>query len=421
MKLDVELLDTSINIRTMVSKNKESILEMYVFFPQDMSIKERGIDANVFLNSKSSNYYYSISKAKNTLLKLKAKIPEKKSDFPIFLKAFKLRLSEVIRDVNTGKIKDIDFVIVAKSLLSNLRSAPTSQFNLNDFRSTDELCSYHAEQMALIYFYKSNKSKSDKLIPEEIFDFFESERKYREKTYGLKYNEAQYMRKKEDCFCNNIKLSQKNRVLGAVREQIVFSISAFLSMFFTTLIVFYFQMGYGTFSFVVLMAFCVSYILKDRFKELFRNYVFVKLSKGKFSIKSTLIDSDNNVIASCYDLSEFRFPDEDVLKIRNIDEKIKNDDAETVIYYKKKYKTNNNFSDGFSRIQDSMTINLSSLLEFLPDVTLKYATFKKGNVVKKKFPMFYDLNIVIRLNENKIERYKFKVSHTNIENMDQLM
>lgn len=418
MKLDVEVLDTSIEVRTTVTKNKVSLLEMYVFLPKDMAVRERDINASVLLDSKASRYHYSISKSKFPLLKLKAEKPESKSDFPIFLKSFKLKLSEIIQGINTSKAKSGEFLNVAVSLLDDLRNTPTTDVNLKDFCTADELCSYYAEQMSLIYFDKCKKRKVNDVILEDLLRFASEEREYRKQKYGLKSKEAQSIRRKENHFCKSINISQQNRTLGLIREQIAFSISAFLSMLLTTLVVFYFQMGYGTFSFAVLMAFCVSYIFKDRFKELFRNYVAKKMGKGKFSVKSALIDSEQNTVGHCYDLAEFTVPDEDILNIRGKGKFTKKEEDEVVIYYKKKYDIHNNFLNDFSQLRDTMNINFNTLLELLPDITLRYASMEKGGLVKRKFPMLHDLNIIVRLNGKKIERYRLKVSHSNIEKLE---
>lgn len=418
MKVNIEVLDTSIEVRTTVAKNKDSLLEMYVFLPTDMAIQERDINANLFLDLKASRYHYSISKAKFPLLKLKASRPESKSDFPIFLKAFKLKLSKHVQDIEIRNSEAREFLHTANSLLSDLRSTPTTEVNITDFRTADELCSHYAEQIAFAYYDKCKNRKISGVNFDELISFANAEREYRKQKYGLKSNEAQHMRRKEDYFCKSINISQQNRTLGLIREQFVFSISAFLSMLLTTLVVFYFQMGYGTFSFAVLMALCVSYIFKDRFKELFRNYVAKKMEKGKFSAKSTLIDSERHIVGHCYDLAEFATPDDEILSIRGKGKFAKKEEQEAVIYYKKKYAISNNFLNGFSLLRDTMDVNFNTLLELLPETTLRYSTFENGALVKRKFSMLHDINIVIRLNRKKIERYRLKVSHSNIDKLE---
>jgi hypothetical protein len=57
---------------------------------------------------------------------------------------------------------------------------------------------------------------------------------------------------------------------GATAEQMLFALAAGISMFFATVIAFYFQTRYGTFTFPVFIALVVGYMFKDRMKELGR-------------------------------------------------------------------------------------------------------------------------------------------------------
>ena len=111
-------------------------------------------------------------------------------------------------------------------------------------------------------------------------------------------------------------------------------------------------------------------------------------------------------------------PDEEILKIRGKGKFTKKEEDEVVIYYKKKYDIYDNFLNNFSQLRDTMNINFNTLLELLPDITLRYASIEKGDLVKRKYPMLHDLNIIVRLNRNKIERYRLKVSHSSIKKLE---
>lgn len=58
---------------------------------------------------------------------------------------------------------------------------------------------------------------------------------------------------------------------GATAEHLLFAIVAGISMIFTTIVAFYVQLQYGTFTFPVFIALVVGYMFKDRIKELGRN------------------------------------------------------------------------------------------------------------------------------------------------------
>jgi len=57
---------------------------------------------------------------------------------------------------------------------------------------------------------------------------------------------------------------------GTTAEQLLFALAAGISMFFATVVAFYFQSRYGAFTFPVFIALVVGYMFKDRIKELGR-------------------------------------------------------------------------------------------------------------------------------------------------------
>ena len=71
-------------------------------------------------------------------------------------------------------------------------------------------------------------------------------------------------------------------------EQIYYSIAAGLSMIFATVVAFSFQKKYGNFTMPLFVALVVSYMLKDRIKELMRFYFAHRLGKNYFDRKTTI-------------------------------------------------------------------------------------------------------------------------------------
>lgn len=412
MRISIEVQGNSLEVRSTVPRNKASEMEIFLYLPQEMSLRERNFDASSFLELKASRYHYSVSKVKLPLLKQRSGVSESKIDFPIFLKTFKLKLSKMAQAASNQEDMDA-FIDLVRVLLDDLRSVPVVEDNKQEFRTADELCSYYAEQITYVCADALQKRLEPSAL-EPLFKLAEKENNYRANNYGLKANEAQHSRRKEDFFCKSINIRRDNQKLTVVREQIAFSISAFLSMLLTTLVVFYFQSGYGTFSFAVFMALCISYIFKDRFKELFRVFVAKKLNAGKFRVRATLTDSAGRIVGRCFDLAEFVRPDDEIQAIRGRGKFTKRDEDETVLLYKKRYVIEKELKKGFSEIRDTMDINLNSLLEMLPDMALRHTRIEKGELVKSNFAMLYDINLIIRINKTKIERYRLKASHQNI-------
>lgn len=416
MRISLEVQENSLEVRSTVARNKISEMELFIYLPQEMSLRERSFDAGSFLELKASRYHYSVSKVKLPLLKQRLGTSESKIDFPIFLKTFKLKLSKMAQEASSQEDMDA-FIDLTRVLLDDLRSVPVAEDNQQEFRIADELCSYYAEQITYVC-AESLQKRFDAAALEPLFKLADKENNYRRENYGVKANEAQHTRRKEDFFCKSINIRRDNQKLTIFREQFAFSISAFLSMLLTTLVVFYFQSGYGTFSFAVFMALCISYIFKDRFKELFRVFIAKKLNKGKFRVRATLTDSDKRIVGRCYDLAEFVRPDDEIQAIRGRGKFTKRDEDETVLLYKKRYVIHKELKPGFSEIRDTMDVNLHSLIEMLPDFSLRHTRLENGELVKSNFDMLYDINLIFRINKTKIERYRLKASHKKITKLE---
>lgn len=80
----------------------------------------------------------------------------------------------------------------------------------------------------------------------------------------------------------------KKREDGVVIKQIYYSLAAGISMIFATVIAFSFQQKYGNFTTPLFFALVISYMLKDRIKELSRIYFSYKLDSKYFDTKTDI-------------------------------------------------------------------------------------------------------------------------------------
>lgn len=94
---------------------------------------------------------------------------------------------------------------------------------------------------------------------------------------------------------NHLFLNANRKKDGAVAEQVSFSIAAGISMIFATAIAFSFQQKYGNFTMPLFVALVVSYMLKDRIKELTRYYFVHRLAKKYFDNKTVIGIKDQPV------------------------------------------------------------------------------------------------------------------------------
>lgn len=141
-------------------------------------------------------------------------------------------------------------------------------------------------------------------------------------------------------------LESRKRKDGVFIEQILYSLAAGLSMIFATAIAFSFQHKFGNFTTPFFVALVISYMLKDRIKELTRYYLGGKLKKRMFDHKNTIQVKDSQKIGWCKESFDFVLEDnvpKKVLKIRNRSQimEIENRGAnEKIILYRKLIRLN---------------------------------------------------------------------------------
>ena len=82
---------------------------------------------------------------------------------------------------------------------------------------------------------------------------------------------------------------------GVIVEQVYYSMAAGLSMIFATGIAFSFQQAYGNFTMPLFVALVVSYMLKDRIKDLMRFYFAHKMSGKYYDNKTTFSVKDKEI------------------------------------------------------------------------------------------------------------------------------
>ena len=152
---------------------------------------------------------------------------------------------------------------------------------------------------------------------------------------------------------NVLFLSARKKKDGILKEQVYYSLAAGLSMVFATAIAFSFQQKYGNFTMPFFVALVVSYMLKDRLKELGRYYFAHKLGRSYFDHK-TVISLNENKIGWSKEAMDFigeeNIPDE-VLKIRDrsaiLDANNRNN-TEKIILYRKWIRLNRQSLDSCS-------------------------------------------------------------------------
>ncbi len=215
-------------------------------------------------------------------------------------------------------------------------------------------------------------------------------------------------------------LDAETRRDGVWVEQIYYSLAAGLAMLFATIVSFSFQRKFGSLTMPLFVALILSYMLKDRIKELMRYYFAHRLGKKYFDNKTTISIKDKVIgsIREGFDfITENHLPEE-VRNIRNkshlvdVQYRISND---RILLYRKLIHIDSEqlalstpyFVNG---LNDITRLNLISFTRQMdnPDVWLRVVDDGKlsGLFARK---MYY-INIVMQFNgDGNIEYKRFRV------------
>ncbi|MGE4415428.1 MAG: hypothetical protein AB7D08_08910, partial [Bacteroidales bacterium] len=230
-------------------------------------------------------------------------------------------------------------------------------------------------------------------------------------------------------------LSVKKKKDGALVEQLYYSVAAGISMIFATAIAFSFQMRFGSFTIPLFVALVVSYMLKDRIKELSRYYFAHKMKEKYFDNKTSISINEHTIGLSKegVDFIKNNMVPADVLRIRNRTPLLEADNRyteEKILLYRKLMELNREQLDlnseyYISGINEILRFNLSSYLLKMddPDVPL-YILNQDGSYQEITGSKVYYLNFVIQLKYKLFEsfkRYRVVFNRTGIIEVEELL
>ena len=103
-------------------------------------------------------------------------------------------------------------------------------------------------------------------------------------------------------------------------EQIYYSIAAGVAMIFATAVAWATQVRYGNITWPLFIVLVISYMLKDRIKELMRFYFAHKLGNKYYDKKAKIQigSKDVGIIKEGVDFISFGKTPQEVLKLRNV-------------------------------------------------------------------------------------------------------
>lgn len=209
---------------------------------------------------------------------------------------------------------------------------------------------------------------------------------------------------------------------GIAIEQIYYGIAAGIAMIFATIVAFVFQRRYGMFSIPLFVALVISYMLKDRIKELMR-YYFAYKRKGKYFDHKAIVRFKDKTIGWIKEgvdfISPAKVPDV-VMNLRKSSNRMMSEQSlldEKIILYRKLVRINSQKLEDnniypVSGINDIVRLHINRLTQKMdnPLVPLKKFDETTGNLLTIEAPKIYNLHIVMQVqSENNAEFRAFKV------------
>ena len=203
-------------------------------------------------------------------------------------------------------------------------------------------------------------------------------------------------------------------------------------MIFATVVAFSFQQAYGNFTMPFFVALVISYMLKDRIKELGRYYFAHKLGRRYFDYK-THVSLNNNHIGYMKEAMDFvpeaKVP-QDVLKVRDrsaILEANNRFDTEKVILYRKLVRLDREKLDLCSQyptagMNEIIRFNVLNFMQKMdnPMVPLYLPDDNKGYEIVKAERIYY-INLILQCNHEgrtSYRRYRIHVNRKGIREVE---
>jgi len=300
------------------------------------------------------------------------------------------------------------------------------------FRLCDEFMSHSLDVQTIRIIKKMDSaSDADALADrrKSLTDLIESERSYKMiSEYGLLTGEDRhdrqlvYHRGMLKKFVESelyIHLSKKRD--GVAVEQLYYSIAAGVAMIFATAVAWLTQVKYGNITLPLFVALVVSYMLKDRIKDLMRYYFAHKLGNKYYDKKASVTIGKTRVgeIKEGFDfISLARTPDQ-VMKLRERASSVEDESHvfdEKVMLYRKHLSIDDVALKGIddypmNGLNEIMRLHLTRFTHKMDNPKISIDTLDAdGNIRSMNVRKTYYINIVFQLqHESETEYHHFRI------------
>ncbi|MEC9491568.1 hypothetical protein [Flexistipes sp.] len=271
-----------------------------------------------------------------------------------------------------------------------------------------------------------SKNKSD--INAQILNMINNEIEYR-KLRGMSYASEDDSKNEEliykysvfkKYFYNILFLFQKRREDAVEFRHFLYAIAAGIAMIFATTVAFLSQKKYGNFTLSFFVALVISYMFKDRIKDLFRQIFENKLFFRKvFDFRNKIYDPERYNLFGFYK-ERVRFINKNQIPEKILQTRLQKADSslstwytgEDIMKYEKKIKLNNkkilkSFNDKIEGLNDIIRFNVNHFIRKMDDPSVTLHTLEKG-MKKITASKVYHVNLVIEFKSDE-EHSSYKV------------
>lgn len=229
-------------------------------------------------------------------------------------------------------------------------------------------------------------------------------------------------------------LSSRKKKDGLIVEQLLYSIAAGISMVFATAIAFWGQRKFGSVATPLFFALVVSYMFKDRIKEVLRYYFAHTLSHRYFDNKTrvSIKDAEIGWVKEAVDFVTDEKTPSEIMDIRSRSALLEAENRtmdEKIILYRKLVRIDREVMDAnseypMSGINDIMRLHFTRFVEKTdnPEVPL-HKLDEAGNVMVIEGEKAYYINIIMQMRfeeHTEIKRYRVIFNRLGITGIEEL-
>lgn len=218
---------------------------------------------------------------------------------------------------------------------------------------------------------------------------------------------------------------------GRLAEQVYFSLAAGLAMIFATVVAWAFQKTFGNLTWPLFLALIISYMLKDRIKELMR-YYFARKVGGKYFDNKAKICFGGRELGWMKEAMSFIATERIPKEITDIRSKNPVFDADTesrnenvILYVKKVHIDRDKLEEGmtyeFSGVNDIIRVQFDSFMRKMDNPEAELPYIDDDDLIQKvACPRLYCPHIVLKYKYDDVVEYKHFRLYTSRDGIDRI-